>query len=193
MDLGGAFAAPVLAGTLVLGVLVFASRTIHAPDERLLNAVRSIGEQVGQFLQRRQADEILRHDEALYRNLLELSVDWWWEQDEQFRYTSMTGAGMACIKGLLGSTIWEVPGIVVEDDAEWIKHKSELAAQWSFCDMQCSVVRADGRVDHYLVSGAPVYSEAGVFTGFHGTGLDITHGRWAAIASREPEPGSVDS
>jgi PAS domain-containing protein len=177
-DLGGAFVFPVLAGKQSLGVLAFANRTVRAPDEPLLQAVRSIGEQVGQFLLRRGSDDATRRSEACFRSLLDISVDWYWEQDEHFRYTSLTGAGMACIQGIVGKTLWELPGIVLGAD-EWIKHKSELAAQWSFCDLECAVAGADGQRDYYRISGAPVYSEAGVFTGFHGTGLDITHSRRA--------------
>jgi PAS domain S-box-containing protein len=171
-DLGGAFVFPVLAGGQAMGVLAFASRTIRAPDDHLLQAVRSIGEQVGQFLVRRRADDAIRLAEAQCRSLLELSVDWVWEQDEQYRYTRMDGAGMACIKGVLGRTLWELPGIAMADDDSWIKHRSEIEAQWSFCDLECTVTSAEGQLNRYLISGAPTYSEAGVFTGFHGTGLD---------------------
>jgi diguanylate cyclase (GGDEF)-like protein/PAS domain S-box-containing protein len=57
--LHGAFAFPVLAGTVTLGVLEFFSREIRNPDPSLLQMVRVIGSQIGQFMARKQAEENL--------------------------------------------------------------------------------------------------------------------------------------
>ncbi|MCR4301932.1 MAG: GAF domain-containing protein, partial [Sulfuricaulis sp.] len=135
----GAFVFPVIAEAKAIGVLAFASRTVHEPDDRLLQAVRSIGHQLGQFLQRRQAEDTLRRSETRFRRLTELSSDWVWEQDRDFRFTKITGAGMTGTGDILGKTLWELPTIVLSDD-EWVKHKSELAAQWSFCDFEYAAV-----------------------------------------------------
>src|SRR5205085_11522193 len=40
------------------------------------------------------ADEALRDSEARYRSLTELSSDWYWEQDERFRFVSHAGASL---------------------------------------------------------------------------------------------------
>ncbi|MGB5079967.1 MAG: EAL domain-containing protein [Burkholderiales bacterium] len=57
--LHGAFAFPILAGNVTLGVLEFLSREIRAPDPSLLEMVRVIGSQIGQFMARKQAEENL--------------------------------------------------------------------------------------------------------------------------------------
>jgi PAS domain-containing protein len=93
---------------------------------------------------------------------------------------------MAGTGDILGKTLWELPTIVLSDD-EWVKHKSELAAQWSFCDFEYAAVLPDGQFAYYCISGEPVYDTAGVFTGFHGTGLDISQRKRAEIALRESE------
>ncbi len=180
----GAFVFPVIAEGKTIGVLAFASRTVHEPDDRLLQAVLSIGHQLGQFLQRRQVEDTLRQSEARFRRLTELSSDWVWEQDRDFRFTKVVGTGMAGTGDILGKTLWELPTIVLSDD-EWVKHKSELAAQWSFCDFEYAAVLPDGQYGYYRISGEPVYDEVGTFTGFHGTGLDITRRKRAEIALRE--------
>ena len=180
----GAFVFPVIANDTTVGVLAFASRTVHEPDDRLLQAVQAIGHQLGQFLNRRQAEDALRRSEARFRRLTELSSDWVWEQDSHFRFTRITGTGMAGAGDILGKTLWELPTIVLSED-EWIRHKSELAAQWSFCDFEYAAVLPDGQLGYYLISGEPVYDAAGAFTGFHGTGLDITRRKRAEIALRE--------
>ncbi len=57
--LHGAFAFPVLAGNVTLAVLEFFSREIRNPDASLLQMVRVIGSQIGQFMARKQAEENL--------------------------------------------------------------------------------------------------------------------------------------
>jgi diguanylate cyclase (GGDEF)-like protein len=57
--LHGAFAFPILAGNVTLAVLEFFSREIRNPDPSLLQMVRVIGSQIGQFMARKQAEENL--------------------------------------------------------------------------------------------------------------------------------------
>lgn len=52
-----AFVFPVASRGATIGVLSFSSRKAREPEERLLQAITVIGGQVGQFLQRRQAEE----------------------------------------------------------------------------------------------------------------------------------------
>jgi PAS domain S-box-containing protein len=184
--LAGAFFFPVMAAGKSIGVLAFNGRNIRDPDERLLQAARSIGEQLGQFLQQRQTRDDLRASEERFRRLTELSVDWHWEQDAQFRFTNVAGAGMDGAGDMLGKTLWELPGIVPSDDLRgWVALKTEVAAYWSFCDFECAVALPNGQLKHYSLSGEPLYDGAGVFEGFHGTALDITERKRAEIALRQ--------
>ncbi|OGA71575.1 MAG: hypothetical protein A3G27_17950 [Betaproteobacteria bacterium RIFCSPLOWO2_12_FULL_66_14] len=57
--LHGAFAFPIRAGSVTLGVLEFFSREVRQPDAPLLQMVRVIGSQIGQFMARKQAEENL--------------------------------------------------------------------------------------------------------------------------------------
>ena len=56
----GAFVFPVKADDKVIGVLAFSSSKIREPDDRMLEAVHSIGSQLGRFLQRQQVVDALR-------------------------------------------------------------------------------------------------------------------------------------
>ena len=55
--LRGAFLFPVVTSDQVLGVFSFWSRAIREPDVRMLEAIRVIGSQIGQFLRRKHAEE----------------------------------------------------------------------------------------------------------------------------------------
>ena len=182
----GAFVFPVMSGEKTTGVLAFSSRSICEPDDRMLQTVRSIGGQLGRFLRQQQAADALRRSEARFRRLTELSSDWYWEQDSEYRFTRFVGSGVLGAGEVLGKTRWELPNIVL-GDAQWAEHKSQLAAQWSFCDFEFAAIHPDGELGYYCISGEPVYDEAGAFTGYCGTGLDITGRKRAEIALRESE------
>jgi diguanylate cyclase (GGDEF)-like protein/PAS domain S-box-containing protein len=59
--LRAAFGFPILAGARPLGLMEFYSREIEQPDTALLQMVRAIGSQIGQFIQRKQAEEKVLH------------------------------------------------------------------------------------------------------------------------------------
>jgi PAS domain S-box-containing protein len=183
-DMDGAFAFPVMSEDQTIGVLAFSHHTVRAPDDRMLQTVHSIGSQLGRFLQRQQALDTLRRNEARFRKLTELSNDWYWEQDRDFRFTQSVGHGILGAGEVLGRTLWELPNIVTDDD-EWVTHRSHLDARWSFCDLEFAAVRPDGQLSYYCINGEPTYDEAGTFTGYCGTGLNITDRKLAEIALRE--------
>jgi diguanylate cyclase (GGDEF)-like protein/PAS domain S-box-containing protein len=68
---GGAFLFPVRAAGRVIGVLTFNSRRRREPDERLLQIILDIGSQIGQFLERKRAEESLREAQHRTEELIE--------------------------------------------------------------------------------------------------------------------------
>ena len=58
------FGVPILLGGDVLGVMEFFSHEIRQPDRDLLAMMATIGSQIGQFIERKQAEEALRHAQA---------------------------------------------------------------------------------------------------------------------------------
>jgi two-component system, sensor histidine kinase and response regulator len=69
-ELHGAFGFPIVIGEFVLGVMEFFSREIREPDAELLEMLATIGGQIGQFMQRRHAEEELDRFFALSGDLL---------------------------------------------------------------------------------------------------------------------------
>ena len=65
----------------------------------------------------------------MFRDLVELSSDWFWEQDTNFRYTAMSGGvvnkGNFLIEATLGKARWELPIVGVSED-EWVRHRTQL-------------------------------------------------------------------
>ena len=68
----GTFIFPVISEGKPIGVLSFHSTKVRDPDERLLQAVGVIGSQIGQFLQRKQAEGRMRNQALQQRLVAEL-------------------------------------------------------------------------------------------------------------------------
>jgi PAS domain S-box-containing protein len=181
----GACVFPVTVDDKIIGVLAFSSGNVRAPDDRMLQALHSIGGQLGRFLGRQQSVDALRRSEMRFRILNGLTSDWYWEQDSEFRFTQVVGCS-AFGTDILGMTHWDLPNVVLPE-GDWAEHKSQLAARWSFCDFEIATVHADGKRAYYSICGEPVYDETGTFTGYCGTGVDTTTRKRAEFALRESE------
>ena len=67
----GALVIPVDAGDRTIGVLSFASPDRREPEERLLRSLKAIGVQLGQFLQKKLAEQALVESEMRFRETFE--------------------------------------------------------------------------------------------------------------------------
>jgi diguanylate cyclase (GGDEF)-like protein/PAS domain S-box-containing protein len=65
-ELHRAVAFPIRSGNKVIGVMVFFGQDIRQPDEDLLEMMADIGSQIGQFIERKRAEEALRESEERY-------------------------------------------------------------------------------------------------------------------------------
>ena len=131
--------------------------------------------------QRKRDERALIDSETRFRRLTELSSDWYWEQDEHFRFTMVSG-GMphsgASVPPFIGKARWELP--VDMDETDWAGHKAVLAAHGMFADFEYKIREGDNRTRWYCISGEPLFDAAGVFKGYRGVGKDITQRKRAA-------------
>jgi PAS domain S-box-containing protein len=185
--LRSAFALPIVIGNRALGALEFYSREAMAPQDWMLQLAASLGSQIGQLMIRRQAEAALRASEGRFRSLTALSSDWYWEQDENLRFTSMS-RGMqdsigAAPEDYVGKTRWQDAAIGVTE-AEWDAHKALLVARRPFHDFEFGRVATDGSHFYVSVSGEPVFDAEGRFKGYRGVGRDITRRKLAQAELR---------
>jgi PAS domain S-box-containing protein len=125
----------------------------------------------------RRAQRDLVESEARFRSLTELSSDWYWEQDREFRLIYHSG-GFAQRSGttsdkLLGKRRWEAPDRFPLQGS-WDDHRATLEAHAPFRDFEYVKIGDDGRQTVFSLSGVPVFDAAGRFSGYRGVGTNIT-------------------
>jgi CheY-like chemotaxis protein len=131
----------------------------------------------------------LRESEARFRRLTELASDWYWEQDAEGHFTNMSGPVME----MLGIESTEsLPNESATDSNYenpkasfghsdhlngWNKHERELLqqtidARQPFLDFAFSRINSNGQVQHFRVSGEPIFDQACRFMGYRGIGIE---------------------
>ncbi|HVJ25861.1 MAG TPA: diguanylate cyclase, partial [Burkholderiales bacterium] len=171
------FAFPAVAQGRTIGLLAFSGHRAAEPDEGLLEATQAIGSLFGQFLQRKQTEELLRDSEARFRSLTHLSSDFFWETDAEHRLSSIVHGpsyGSAQIgRGIIGKHPWGVAS-VSPDQAGWAAHMAVLNSRLPFRDFEFARVMPDGGTRYFSVSGEPRFDSTGAFIGYRGIGRDVT-------------------
>lgn len=118
----------------------------------------------------------LRESEARFRSLTELASDWYWEQDENGRFTRVSGAAL----NMLGMQAESAPADAGEQYATgWNEEERDvlratIAARQPFIDFSFSRVNPDGSSQEFRVSGEPMFSQSGRFIGYRGIGVECS-------------------
>lgn len=122
--------------------------------------------------------------------LLGMSVDWYWEQDADFRFTSIEGSGAIAQRlmseQIIGKTRRELPLFGVSAEA-WAKHEALLEARKPFRGFTYVARSAKGEERIFRISGDPVFHADGGFLGYRGVGTDVTPLVRATEALQESE------
>ena len=118
----------------------------------------------------------LRASEARFRSLTELASDWYWEQNDQGDFTTVSGPVFEML-GINATSLFSGPG----DDAvsgwnedERLVLQAKLAAREPFLDFAFSRVNPDGTRQQFRVSGEPMFNQSCRFTGYRGIGVETT-------------------
>ncbi len=137
---------------------------------------------VSDITDHKASEASLRQSEARFRALTELSSDWYWEQDADFRFVRVDG-NQAAVKAWpedsnVGKTRWE-SGAQGVSPAQWAAHRAALEAQETFYDFEMHRPGVDGTMVWVAISGTPIYDAQGRFTGYRGIGRDTSARRLA--------------
>jgi diguanylate cyclase (GGDEF)-like protein/PAS domain S-box-containing protein len=132
---------------------------------------------IDDVLARKRTEKALQESEQRFRQLVAMSSDWYWEQDEHLRFVAVTGdfaekSGIA-VERILGKTRWEfVSGLA--DSESGREHIATLESHAPFRNLEYRAIDDNGDERWFCISGQPMFDDGGRFTGYRGTGSDIT-------------------
>jgi PAS domain S-box-containing protein len=175
--IGAVWSFPIIQEGETLGTLALLPHAPGRPDDEEERIVDFALQVARLALAHEHKAEALRQSELRFRDYAELSADWYWEQDAEYRFTRMSGGiynkGGFRIADSLGRTRWELP-IEGVSAAQWAEHRAQLERRDTFHDFTYAIRAADGSLRWYAISGKPVFGTDGGFLGYRGIGRDIT-------------------
>ncbi len=128
--------------------------------------------------ERKASENKLRESQTLFQALLNVVADWYWETDDQFRFSNFEPAFdtenyRALSQSNVGKRRWEMWG-VTPLTTDWATHIALHERHESFRNFEYRRRLPDGEVRFYAISGFAVFDEFGVFNGYRGTCRDAT-------------------
>jgi PAS domain S-box-containing protein len=184
--LRGVFGFPIVLNNEVLGVIECFHTQIQAPDAELLQIVAAIGTQLGQFIERKRAEEALQQSEQKYRRIVETASEGIWIVDAQTR-TTYVNPQMAEILGytpeeMLGRSLFEFIDDTNRSQAQRRLERGQqgIGGQFEFC-----LSRKDGNPVWILSNTSPMLNENGEFIGALAMVTDISDRKQAEVEREE--------
>ncbi len=175
VGLHGAFGFPIRRGPELLGVIEFFSPSIQEPDPDLLRMMETVGGQIGQFIERKRAEESLHAEHALLHAVAEGTTDAVFVKDCQGRYVLINRSGAQ----YLGRTVEEVLGkddsaLFDADSAHPIMEGDRRVLAADEAMTYEDETRVGGVERTFLSTKAPYRDAAGNVIGLIGIARDIT-------------------
>lgn len=119
----------------------------------------------------------LRESEERFKDFAQSSSDWFWEMDDQFRFTNVFRGYRSSAEidpsAYLGKMRQETTSEDTNND-KWRQHQDDLESHRSFRNFVFELKAPNGVRMTVLVNGKAVFDESGTFCGYRGTGSDIT-------------------
>ncbi len=136
--------------------------------------------------------QALEDRERLLSGLVEVSADWYWEQDAELRFKTFSDNMFPHVQipaaEHLGKRRWETPHFGVSD-AQWAEHRATLEARRPFRDFIVGRFNQQGERRYVSICGRPTFDRRGAFTGYQGVSTDVTEKVIAQDALRQSEAG----
>ncbi len=179
------------AATLAVPLAIVAYGAAHSPDAQvwertfwgvLVFGGLSSGLLFSQtFTKIRNVMERLLQSESHWRQLMELSGDWYWEQDAHGRLVNILRKGVAQSSESDGPTYlpfvglkrWEVPGLELIG-MTWDEFKVILEQGRPFDRLLLLYNTQQGRRVYFETTGRPIVNQDGVLIGYRGVSVNLT-------------------
>ncbi len=176
-DLHGTFAFPIMMEGRPWGVMEFFSHEIREPGEALLQIVRAIGSQIGQFIRRKETEQALRESEEQFRQLAGNIPQVFWITDTAQRQTLYVSSAAEAMLGrplqdILSDRRALIRAVHKEDRAR--VYAARKAAVEGGYDETYRILRSDGSIRWVHERAFPVRDGEGRIYRIAGIAEDVT-------------------
>ena len=119
----------------------------------------------------------LAASEQRFRDLAEVSGDWFFEMDDQYHLTyisdffyQLTGLKETDVVGKSRAALAAADTTL----PHWQRHQDDLEAHREFKNFEYQIRGRSGELFDVSISGVPLFNDAGDFSGYRGVGSDIS-------------------
>ena len=176
-DLHGAFAFPIMIEGRPYGVMEFFSHDVREPDEALLQIVRAVGSQIGQYIRRMETERALLESEEQFRQLAGHIPQVFWICDARRHSAIYVSSAYREITGLdpemLKTRAHGWLDAVHPDDRKALVEARKAAASGNY-DQTFRIVKPDGSIRWVRDRAFPVFDAEGDVYRIAGISEDIT-------------------
>ncbi len=141
-----------------------------------------------------KAENELQYSETRFRDFAETASDWFWEMDENLRFSYIsdrfeesTGIPRSEVIGRSREGLYD-PYLAAEEKADgskWSAHLELLRQRKSYRNLEVRWRLPDGSEKVFLNSGNAVFDAGGKFMGYRGSAVDITELKRAEYEARD--------
>lgn len=187
--LRGAFGFPVLVGHEVLAVIEFFSREIREPDQDILEMAATLGNYIGEFVERRRAQDVLRASERRFALFMDQLPGLAWIKDAEGKYVYVNAAAERAFRTPLAQLRGKTDDDLFppETAAQFKQHDAQAMANDAGIQVVETLANESGEPRHSLVCKFPIPSTEGDWRLVGGMAVDITDRLRAEEALREAD------
>jgi PAS domain S-box-containing protein len=126
------------------------------------------------------SEEKRRLSEQRFRDFAESSSDWFWEMDAELKFIFGSKQFFEIVgkteEAVYGRHRRELVNTELEnlESEKWKLHFGQLERREPFRNFQYDAMNSDGKIVHLSIDGNPAFNAEGEFTGYLGTGSDVS-------------------
>lgn len=187
--LRGAFGFPIRIGNEVLAVIEFFSREVREPDQDIQEMAATLGGYIGQFMERRRAEDVLRASERRFALFMDQLPGLAWIKDGEGRYIYANAAAEKAFRAPLAQLRGKTDDDLFppETAAQFKTHDAQAMANGAGIQVVETLADAAGELRHSLVCKFPIPATEGDWRLVGGMAVDITDRLRAEEALRQAD------
>jgi len=151
---------------------------------------RLASQRIGAEYQRMQAEQSLKESERKSKMYADMASDWTWEIDDNFVFREISGTILNALavnaETYIGRTI-EQTAAEDTNGEHWQHLRHAMHNHQDIVNFEYWIDRLDQTPLYIRLNGRPLFDDDGRFSGFYGTGSDLTAARTAEQALRHSE------